>query len=67
MTVNEYLQITTAKKLEFYISPNNFESVTARNEKWGRYSYPTTLSKYLEQEVEKAFVLSNGTVRLFTH
>lgn len=65
MTVNQYLQLTTAKKLEFYLSPGNFEAVTARDEKWGKFSYPTTLAKWLDKEVEHVFVMANGTVRIF--
>lgn len=65
MTVREYLQLTNAKKLDFYISPNNFESIIARNEKWGNYSYPTTLAKWLDKKVDKVFVMGNGTLRIF--
>jgi len=67
MTVKEYLKITTVSKMQFYISPNNFENINTIKEKWGNYSYPTTITKWLDQEVEKVFVLSNGTVRFFTH
>lgn len=66
MTVREYLQLTTVKKIEFYLSPNNFEKVNAINEKWGNYSYPTTITKWLDKKVQRAFVLSNGTIRFFT-
>lgn len=65
MTVNEYLQITEVMKLEFYLSPNNFEKINAIKEKWGKYSYPTTLSKWLDKNVGKVYILSNGTARIF--
>lgn len=66
MTVREYLQLTEVRKMEFYLSPNNFESINAIKEKWNNYSYPTSITKWLDKQVQKAFVLSNGTVRFFT-
>lgn len=66
MTVKEYLSITQAKKLEFIVAPGKFEKINAINEKWGEYSYPTTLRKWLDAEVIRAYVLSNGVVRFNT-
>lgn len=64
MTVKEYLKITQAKKLEFVEAPGKVEKINAINEKWGEYSYPTTLRKWLDAEVIRAYVLSSGVVRI---
>lgn len=67
MTVKEYLKITQCKKLQFLTSPGKFEKINAVNEKWGNYYYPPDVSKWLDKEIIRAFVLSDGSVRFHTH
>lgn len=66
MTVKDYLKITQAKKLQFLTSPGKWEKINAITEKWGEYYYPTTLTKWLDKEISRVFVLSDGSVRFHT-
>ena len=66
MTVKEYLEITQCKKLRFLLGPGVFEEINAVNEKWGNYCYPPDISKWLDKEIVRVFVMSDGSIRFHT-
>lgn len=66
MTVREYLGITSVSKMQFYLSPNNFENIKGIKQKWGGYTFPVKLNKWLDKKISKVFILCDGTARIFT-
>lgn len=66
MKVKDYLALTVAKRLQFLTGPGRFEKINAVNGKWGEYSYPPEIRKWLDSEIIKVFVMSDGSVRIHT-